>query len=335
MLFIDYSSAFNTIIPTKLISKLADLGLETSICSWIFDFLMGRPQVVRIGSHISSSLILNTGTPQGCVLSPLLYSLFTYDCAAKHSSNIIFNFADDMTILGLIMDNNETACRKEAVLLLLKALNSWCQDNSLSLNISKTKEMIVVYSDAEVERVSSFKVLSVNITEDLSWTLHRHSDQESSPAALFPEKTEEVWHEHQHPHKLLQVHHGEPADGLHHGLVRELFCPQQITTESGGGGTAHHRQTSPGHSEHFPPAVPAEGTQHLKGPQPPSTPTVWQTIQEHGCTQHQIQQQVLPPGHQAPQLITHTLYISLPTVCTITVYIKICTIVLTAATESH
>ncbi|KAF7644041.1 hypothetical protein LDENG_00228550, partial [Lucifuga dentata] len=106
-----------------------------------------------------------------------------------------------------------------------------------------------------------------------------------------------------------------------HCLVWELFCPKpQITTESGEGGTAHHRQTSPGHSGHFPSAVPAEGTQHLKGPQPPSTQTVllatvWQTIQEHGCTHHQTQQQFLPPGHQAPQLITRILHIPVITHC--------------------
>ncbi|XP_078140677.1 NACHT, LRR and PYD domains-containing protein 3-like [Centroberyx gerrardi] len=51
MLFIDYSSTFNTIISSILVTKLVDLGLDTSICSWIFDFLTGRPQVVRIGSH--------------------------------------------------------------------------------------------------------------------------------------------------------------------------------------------------------------------------------------------------------------------------------------------
>ncbi|KAF7641830.1 hypothetical protein LDENG_00270860 [Lucifuga dentata] len=42
MLFTDYSSAFNTTIPTKFVSKLVDLGLETSICSWIFNFLDGQ-----------------------------------------------------------------------------------------------------------------------------------------------------------------------------------------------------------------------------------------------------------------------------------------------------
>ena len=41
MLFIDYSSAFNTIVPTKLITKLRTLELNTSLCNWILDFLMG------------------------------------------------------------------------------------------------------------------------------------------------------------------------------------------------------------------------------------------------------------------------------------------------------
>ena len=44
MLFIDYSSAFNTIVPTKPITKLRTLGLNTSLCNWILDFLAGRPR---------------------------------------------------------------------------------------------------------------------------------------------------------------------------------------------------------------------------------------------------------------------------------------------------
>jgi hypothetical protein len=82
MLFIDYSSAFNTIVPKKLITKLRNLGLNTSLCNWHLDFLTGLPQVVRVGNNMSAMLILNTGAPQGCVLNPLLYSLFTHDCVA-------------------------------------------------------------------------------------------------------------------------------------------------------------------------------------------------------------------------------------------------------------
>ena len=110
MPFIDYSSAFNTIVPSKLITKLRTLGLNTSLCNWILDFLTSRPQGVRVGNNTSATLILNTGAPQGCVLSPLLYSLFTYDCPARHDSNPVIQF--DTTVVGLITDNDETAYRE-------------------------------------------------------------------------------------------------------------------------------------------------------------------------------------------------------------------------------
>ncbi|KAK7879986.1 hypothetical protein WMY93_033333, partial [Mugilogobius chulae] len=44
-LFLDYSSAFNTIRPVRLIEKLAELGIPTPTCNWILDFLIERPQV--------------------------------------------------------------------------------------------------------------------------------------------------------------------------------------------------------------------------------------------------------------------------------------------------
>ena len=122
LLFIDYSSAFNTIVPSKLVLKLSDLGLGSSICNWIFEFLTGRPQSVRIGEKCSSTVLTRTGAPQGCCLSPLLYSLFTYDCVARFSNNIIIKFADDTTVIGLILDGDETAYRKEIEELVL-----WCE----------------------------------------------------------------------------------------------------------------------------------------------------------------------------------------------------------------
>ncbi len=48
LLFIDFNSAFNTIVPFKLAVKLTDLGLNSSLCDWIQDFLTGRPKVVKI-----------------------------------------------------------------------------------------------------------------------------------------------------------------------------------------------------------------------------------------------------------------------------------------------
>ncbi len=109
LLFIDYSSAFNTIVPTKLAVKLSDLGLNTLLCDWIQDFLTARPQVVKVGQFTSNSITLNIGAPQGCVLSPLLCSLYTHDCVSSHSSTSIVKFAADTVVLGLI--NNDTWMR--------------------------------------------------------------------------------------------------------------------------------------------------------------------------------------------------------------------------------
>lgn len=178
MLFIDFSSAFNTVIPQKLV-KLGLLGINTSLCNWILDFLTDRPQSVFIGNKTSKVLRLSTGSPQGCVLSPLLFTLLTHDCTAQYSSNHIIKFADDTTVVGLITNNDESEYREE-----VQHLVDWCQNNNLSLNVQKTKEMDVNFrksstthtplhiTGSAVEMVNSVKFLGVHISDDLSWNLN-------------------------------------------------------------------------------------------------------------------------------------------------------------------
>ncbi|KAI2646963.1 hypothetical protein H4Q32_030697 [Labeo rohita] len=170
----------------NLINKLNLLGLNTSLCNWILDFLTGRPQSVRVGHNTSSTTTLSTGAPQGCVLSPLLFTLLTHDCTAKFSSNHIIKFADDTTVVGLISNNDETHYREEVAQLV-----EWCGANNLSLNVSKTKEVVMDFrrnsvdhppltiDSSAVERVSSTKFLGVHITEDLTWTTNTMGTIES------------------------------------------------------------------------------------------------------------------------------------------------------------
>ncbi|XP_061751164.1 probable RNA-directed DNA polymerase from transposon BS isoform X2 [Nerophis ophidion] len=114
-LSVDYSSAFNTIILDRLCNKLDTLGLPPLTSAWIRDFLSDRPQKVRLGPHLSSTRTLSIDSPQGCVLSPLLYCLYTLDCSPAHSDNLIVKFADDTTVVGLISRGDEAAHREEVL----------------------------------------------------------------------------------------------------------------------------------------------------------------------------------------------------------------------------
>ncbi len=71
-----------------------------------------------MGQFTSNSITLNVGAPQGCVLSPLLYSLYTHNCVSSHSSTSIVKFADDTVVLGLISNNDETAWGRETNIMV-------------------------------------------------------------------------------------------------------------------------------------------------------------------------------------------------------------------------
>uniref|UniRef100_A0A669C6E4 Reverse transcriptase domain-containing protein n=1 Tax=Oreochromis niloticus TaxID=8128 RepID=A0A669C6E4_ORENI len=138
ILFVDFSSAFNTILPDHLQGKLSHMNVPDPICRWITDFLTDRKQHVRLGKNVSDSRTISTGSPQGCVLSPLLFSLYTNCCTSTHQSVKLIKFADDTTVIGLISDGDESAYRR-----VVERLVSWCSHNNLVLNPQKTVEIIV------------------------------------------------------------------------------------------------------------------------------------------------------------------------------------------------
>ncbi|XP_028456306.1 uncharacterized protein LOC114570262 [Perca flavescens] len=127
VLFIDFSSAFNTIHHHQLIKKLHHLNISSPLIHWIHIFLGNRPQTVRIGSTTSSTIITNTGAPQGCVLSPFLYTLYTNDCNSSSTVTTYYKYADDTAIVGLLNNNNSVSAYLDSI----SQFSQWCQDNYL------------------------------------------------------------------------------------------------------------------------------------------------------------------------------------------------------------
>ena len=122
----DFSSAFNTIIPVKLFDKLVSLNVHPAICHWTLNFLLHRPQSVMVNNYFSKPVILKTGAPQGCMLS-----LFTNNCLSGNQSVRMVKFSDDTTVIGCVNNANESVYREE-----VQRLAGWCKNNNLVLNIS-------------------------------------------------------------------------------------------------------------------------------------------------------------------------------------------------------
>ncbi|KAK3541680.1 hypothetical protein QTP86_000571 [Hemibagrus guttatus] len=204
LLFVELSSAFNTIIPTLLQTKLTQLSVPSSICQWITSFLTDRHQLVKLGKFTSNSRATSTGAPQGCVLSPLLFSLYTNDCTSTDPSVKLLKFADDTTVIGLIQDGDESAYRQE-----IEQLAAWCSCNNLELNTLKTEEMIADFRrntpalppltimNSTVPTVESFRFLGTTISQDMRDRIHvghshRRHYQKGPTKIVLPLAAEEV-----------------------------------------------------------------------------------------------------------------------------------------------
>ena len=157
LLFIDFSSAFNTIQPFLLADRLLhQFKLDPNLISWITDFLTNRSQCVRVNRVFSNVLSSSTGSPQGCCWSPLLFILYTNECRSSFSNRLILKFADDTVIVSLLQGDEQDHGP------VVDDFVAWYDESSLKLNVSKTEGMII-----DFRKSTSFPPQTVCFNYDL------------------------------------------------------------------------------------------------------------------------------------------------------------------------
>ena len=161
---LDLSAAFDTLDHAILLRRLeSTFGISGLALSWFESYLSDRTQSVVVGSLMSIPIPLVFGVPQGSVLGPVLFTLYSQplsDVLARHSCDY-HKYADDTEISDSAPPSDFTSAQSNIQSCISDTL-SWMQSNKLKLNTEKNPEMMLVGSSV---RISSVGCESADIDE--------------------------------------------------------------------------------------------------------------------------------------------------------------------------
>ena len=205
---LDISAAFDVVDHDILLGKLKLYGFDDNAVKWMKEYLSGRTQAVYIDGSMSPFLPVPVGVPQGSILGPLCYVLFTNDLPEtilKTSSHVHFShltthcaecgglccFADDSTYS---VSSHDQDVLEEKLNDKYDTLASYMANNKLKLNDDKTHLLIMTTRQKhrildidiqintatdEIKPIKSEKLLGVFIQDDLKWTEYILNNEKS------------------------------------------------------------------------------------------------------------------------------------------------------------
>ena len=180
-LFLDIAKAFDSLPHSMIIDALSNVGIAGSLLNWFVDYLSSRSQFVAIHGFSSPLRHVTSGVPQGSILGPLLFIVAfdgIFHLSLSSDSNMT-GYADDVTYSKPLFSDNDI----ETAYADLDLICQWIGSHDFRLNLKKVKSMVISRKKLppqpllqicgeQIEFVSSFKLLGVIVTDNLSWTPH-------------------------------------------------------------------------------------------------------------------------------------------------------------------
>ena len=180
VVFLDFSSCFDTICRDMLLSKLHKYGIRGVGYRFLKSYFENRTQNVKYNEFLSERRNQDLGVIQGSNNGPLLFDIYANDFNKLCTEGENIHFADDTC---LIYTNNDFNTLVHLVNERLKVVFDWCNYNKMSLNPSKSEYMLftnrkvpyepqIVLGGDRIERKSSVKYLGIHIDSGLRFSSH-------------------------------------------------------------------------------------------------------------------------------------------------------------------
>ena len=139
---IDFSAAFDLVNHSALVYKLEELGIGGYLLNILKDFLHNRKQRVLVNGAASELKPVISGVPQGSVLGPLLFLIYTADLGCNLENKLV-QYADDSTLMCSVRSPDDRVAASDSLCRDLSKIQQWCKRWGMKLNTKKTKSLIV------------------------------------------------------------------------------------------------------------------------------------------------------------------------------------------------
>lgn len=159
LVLLDFSKAFDTINHDLLIAKCKYFGFDQTFLLFLSHYLKGRTQRVVLNNVSSSTGLITSGVPQGSILGPILFLLYTSDLCTKVRYAQVQFFADDTQLYYHFNPENV----QQATIVInndLAHISNYAKNNSLCLNATKSKAMLFCHNKHRQILKSSMNILA-------------------------------------------------------------------------------------------------------------------------------------------------------------------------------